>query len=166
MSSKTNQIRAIPMRRCRVSNRDEMSRMAKSSRRPVLAAAHKLIQAFSRHDRIRYFRAFSRDANFMFHTHSSVLATRAEYEQLWSAWEVRLGFRVLGCESSEQSVQMLGGSTAIFRHRVITRVSTNEGVSKLDERETIVFERMDTGKWMAVHEHLSPTHQGDAQAAS
>jgi hypothetical protein len=62
-------------------------------------------------------------------------------------------------------VQMLG-STAIFRHRVITTVGTKEGVSKFDERESIVFQRMDTGKWLAVHEHLSPAHVDDAQAGS
>lgn len=132
--------------------------MAKnSSARPVLAAAHKLIRAFSRHDRSEYFRAFSPDASFIFHSTSTVLSTRSDYEKLWAKWEVDLGFKVLGCDSSEQSVQMLGG-TAIFQHRVITTVGTKEGVSQVDERETIVFMRTGAGKWLAVHEHLSPTH--------
>jgi ketosteroid isomerase-like protein len=165
MGSTTNRLRTVPVRRYRVSKRDETSTRAKNLGRPVLAAAHKLIHAFSRHDRIRYFRAFSPDASFIFYAHSRVLATRAEYEKLWTAWEVHLGFRVLGCESSEQSVQMLG-STAIFRHRVVTMVSTKAGVSRLDERETIVFQRTDTRKWLAVHEHLSPTHLDQAQVAT
>jgi ketosteroid isomerase-like protein len=138
--------------------------MVNNSRQSVLAAAHTLIRAFSRHDRIRYFRAFAPGASFIFYSHPIVLATRAEYEKLWMAWEMDLGFRVLSCESSEQSVQMLG-STAVFRHRVVTTVGTNEGVSKLYERETIVFQHMDAGKWVAVHEHLSPAYRDDAQIA-
>jgi ketosteroid isomerase-like protein len=138
---------------------DWKSPMAKnSSARSVMAAAHKLIRAFSRHDRIEYFRAFSPDASFIFHNTSTVLSTRIDYENLWAKWEIDLGFKVLGCASSEQSVQMLG-DTAIFQHRIITTVDTKEGVSQVDERETIVFTRTGAGKWLAVHEHLSPTHQ-------
>ena len=132
--------------------------MAKnSSARSVMVAARKLIRAFSRHDRTEYFRAFSPDARFIFHTHSAVLPTRMDYEKLWARWEIDLGFKVLGCASSEQSVQMLG-NTAIFQHRVVTTIGTKEGVSQADERETIVFMRTAGGKWLAVHEHLSPTH--------
>ena len=119
----------------------------------VLEAAHALVEAFARHDAAAYFAAFRPDATFCFHTHPEVLGSRAEYEELWRSWEAD-GFRVLGCVSREQRVQSLG-DVAVFVHRVATRIRTGETEESLDERETIVFARGDTG-WLAVHEHLSP----------
>ncbi len=121
--------------------------------RDVLAAAAALVQAFARHDVDAYFAAFRPDASFCFHTHSQVLRSRAEYRQLWDSWE-QDGFRVLGCESTEQHVQLLG-DVAVFTHRVATHVRAGGDESRLDERETIVFVREGSG-WSAVHEHLSP----------
>jgi ketosteroid isomerase-like protein len=122
----------------------------------VLEAAAGLVEAFARHDVAAYFAAFRPDATFCFHTHPEGLTSRAEYEELWRSWEAD-GFRVLGCTSSEQQVQPLG-DVAVFTHRVATRVRVggpDAAEESLDERETIVFARDDTG-WLAVHEHLSP----------
>ena len=44
---------------------------------------------------------------------------------------------------------------AILTHLVRTEISTKKGDETLRERETIVFHRRD-GRWIAVHEHLSP----------
>jgi ketosteroid isomerase-like protein len=133
-----------------------------TAQQDVLAAAAALVDAFGRHDTEAYFAAFRPDATFCFHTHPVPLRTRAAYEALWASWEAD-GFAVLGCTSSEQHVQLLGGAgdgaedVAVFTHRVATRLRLAEGEPEesLDERETIVFSRGDDG-WRAVHEHLSP----------
>jgi ketosteroid isomerase-like protein len=61
---------------------------------------------------------------------------------------------VLDCVT-EDSVVQASGDAAVLTHRVGTTVATNEGESVLRERETIVFAKRD-GRWLGVHEHLSP----------
>jgi ketosteroid isomerase-like protein len=127
------------------------------ARTEVLAAAAALVTAFGSHDKKTYFDAFHPDATFVFHTAEQPLRSRAEYERLWSSWEQEDGFHVEGCTSADQHVQLLGsGEVAVFTHRVHTVVRTAAGEEQLDERETIVFERGADGRWVAVHEHLSP----------
>jgi ketosteroid isomerase-like protein len=121
----------------------------------VLAAADRLVDAFGRHDRDGYFRAFAPAATFIFHNLDRPLRSRAEYEAEWTLWEQRDGFRVRGCRSSNRHVQ-LTGPVAIFTHSVKTELSFNGEPSTSTERETIVFERQPTGEWLAIHEHLSP----------
>ncbi|WP_433833155.1 YybH family protein [Actinoplanes sp. CA-015351] len=120
-----------------------------------LEAANALIDAFGRHDTEAYFASFAADATFVFHTHVRPLRSRSDYEQLWYAWE-QDGFRVLGCESTDQHVQMLTSDIAIFTHRVRTLARTGDVEETAEERETIVFQKRDGGRWLAVHEHLSP----------
>lgn len=64
------------------------------------------------------------------------------------------GFKVKACISSNQRVQLFD-SVAIFSHDVATTLSTNDGEKSFKERETIAFHQV-SGKWIAVHEHLSP----------
>ncbi|MBP1861343.1 YybH family protein [Rhizobium herbae] len=120
----------------------------------VLAAADSLIDAFSRHDREKYFAAFSMDATFIFHNLDRPLRTRAAYEAEWALWETRDGFKVLSCRSSDRNLQMFG-SMAIFTHSVETKAEFGGEAVTSHERETIVFERQPEGAWLAVHEHLS-----------
>lgn len=122
----------------------------------VLAAAAALVRAFANHDTSAYFAAFDPAASFVFHTTPGVLPDRASYERLWREWEGD-GFRVLGCESREQTVALAGPDTAVFVHRVRTRLAGAD--APLTERETIVFRRTE-GRWLAVHEHLSPDPDG------
>jgi len=72
----------------------------------------------------------------------------------WAKWEKEDAFRVRSCKSTDQRVQAFG-DVAVFTHSVQTELSTKGGPSTVRERETIVFQRRD-GKWIAVHEHLSP----------
>ena len=74
---------------------------------------------------------------------------------LWDRWMQEDDFRVTGCASSAVRVQVLGDA-AIFLHDVVTDVMTRAGAETLHERETIVFSRQSDGRWLAVHEHLSP----------
>jgi ketosteroid isomerase-like protein len=120
----------------------------------VLTAAAAVVDAFGAHKRAEYFDCFASNATFVFHNVDRVLRTRAEYEAEWASWEAD-GFKILGCQSDEGMVQMFG-DTAVFNHRVKTQLQ-GEGNSVITstERETIVFMRSESGRWIAVHEHLS-----------
>lgn len=120
----------------------------------VLAAADAIVDDFGHHRTAAYFAGFADDATFVFHTHGRRLESRADYEALWAQWERVDGFRVHGCRSSDRRVQVLG-DVAIFTHAVHSTIELGGEVSQVDERETIVFQQRD-GRWLAVHEHLSP----------
>jgi ketosteroid isomerase-like protein len=118
----------------------------------VLDAARALVAAFGSHDSAGYFASFAEDASFLFHNTDELITSRSRYEQIWREWEAG-GFRVLGCHSIDQRVQLLGPDTAVFTHRVRTRLAGEP--AELPERETIVFRRDPAGRWLGVHEHLS-----------
>jgi ketosteroid isomerase-like protein len=121
----------------------------------VLSAADALVGAFARHDRQAYFAAFAEEASFLFYNLDRTLEGRAAYEAEWALWETRDGFRVLSCRSTERKVQLVG-EVAIFTHAVETELSVGGETVTNNERETIVFSRDPAGRWLAVHEHLSP----------
>lgn len=127
----------------------------------VLDAAAKIVADFGAHDTAAYFAGFAPSATFMFYTHTERLNSRAEYETLWAQWEANDGFKVHGCKSSNQKVQLLGAASpngpsgAVFSHLVESSIEFGGEVSTIHERETIVFEKHSDG-WVAVHEHLSP----------
>jgi ketosteroid isomerase-like protein len=126
-----------------------------SAREEILAVAAAIVDDFGHHRTADYFSGFAPDATFVFYTHTARLDSRADYEALWASWETDDGFRVHGCRSRDQRVQLLGESAAVFTHYVESEVEFGGEVSTVRERETIVFERRD-GSWLAVHEHLSP----------
>ena len=121
----------------------------------VLAAAAKIVDDFGHHRTSDYFAGFSTDATFVFYTHTERLNSRAEYEKLWSHWESVDGFKVHGCRSSHQKVQLIAPDAAVFTHLVSSAIEFGGEISTIAERETIVFAHQN-GRWLAVHEHLSP----------
>jgi ketosteroid isomerase-like protein len=121
----------------------------------VLAAASKIVDDFGNHQTADYFAGFSADATFMFYTHTERLDSRAAYEALWAKWESEDGFKVHGCRSRNQLVQLIGQDAAVFTHLVSSDIEFAGEVSTVEERETIVFAKVG-GRWLAVHEHLSP----------
>lgn len=126
-----------------------------SVRDEVLAAAAAIVDDFGHHRTEEYFAGFAPDATFVFYTHTARLDSRADYEALWASWETSDGFRVHGCRSRAQNVQVIGDLAAVFTHYVESDVEFGGEVSTIRERETIVFERRN-GSWLAIHEHLSP----------
>ena len=78
-----------------------------------------------------------------------------EYRAEWDRWVKQDGFAVLAVETDVMKVQMLGDA-AVLTHSVRTRQRTNAGEETVHERETIVFARQPDGRWLVVHEHLSP----------
>jgi uncharacterized protein (TIGR02246 family) len=120
----------------------------------VINASKAIIAAFGADDPETYFQLFDPQATFIFHTTPQRLENREAYRQEWAAWRRDLHFRVRSCTSSAQRVQVFG-DLAILTHSVRTDITTKDGDATLHERETIVFRR-DNGRWVAVHEHLSP----------
>ena len=53
------------------------------------------------------------------------------------------------------SLQMLG-DTAVLIHSIESRERTDAGEETEREIETIVFDRQPDGRWLIVHQHLSP----------
>ncbi|MDQ6934554.1 MAG: nuclear transport factor 2 family protein [Actinomycetota bacterium] len=126
----------------------------------VLTAAAALVDAFGRHDRQAYFDCFLPSASFIFYTVEQPLISRSAYEQLWESWERDAGFRVVSCTSVDGAVRIFG-DVAVFTHRVLTEIESDGQREALDERETIVFARQPDLRWLAIHEHLSPSpHEG------
>lgn len=126
-----------------------------NSTEDVRKAANNLVAHFGSGRVNEYFQCFSPDADFIFYTHPVRLASRSEYEELWKKWENDFKFKVLSCESSNQSIKIVE-NLAIFTHDVATKISNIDGMEELKERETIVFKR-EGNQWIAIHEHLSPS---------
>jgi len=124
-----------------------------SNEQGVLQAAAHLVSRFAAHDFDGYFSCFDEKTVFIFHTSPNVLVSKSEYQKEWRSWEKEWGFKVKACISSKQRVQLID-SVAIFSHDVATTLNTNDGEKSFQERETIVFHQV-SGKWIAVHEHLS-----------
>lgn len=124
----------------------------------VLKAAADLVAAFSSHNTNAYFAAFDENASFVFHNLDRRLLSRGEYEAVWAEWE-QDGFKVLGCQSSAQHVQIISDNVAVFTHTVRTQLADGDGSIESGERETIVFHRVNDA-WLGIHEHLSvdPTY--------
>ena len=132
-----------------------MSGVPASAAEAVRAAAESLVAAFGRGDLDTYFGCFSPDATFLFHSADELLPSTADYRCEWARWEEEQGFAVLDCATSDTVVRV-HGDTAVLTHRVRTTVTASGETSVLHERETIVFRRQDDGRWLGVHEHLSP----------
>ena len=118
----------------------------------VLEAARHLVEAFGSHDVPAYFESFADDATFVFPNCPAPLESRADYEAIWKTWE-QDGFRVERCVSSDQRIHLVAPDVAVFTHSVSTHLNGEETPQR--ERETIVFRREDSGRWLGVHEHLS-----------
>jgi ketosteroid isomerase-like protein len=121
----------------------------------VTDAANAIVAAFGAHQTEDYFASFHPDATFVFYNSPDRLDSVAQFRAEWERMEREDGFKVLACASSDQMVQTFA-DFAVFSHTVKTRVRTNAGDEDLVERETIVFARQPNGRWLAVHEHLSP----------
>ncbi|MFN3500719.1 MAG: YybH family protein [Allorhizobium sp.] len=121
----------------------------------VLSAADALVAAFGRHDTKAYFDAFAPSATFIFYNLDRTLVDRAAYEAEWALWESRDGFFVKACRSTDRSLYIVG-DVAIFTHSVETDLVIGGKSITNHERETIVFVHQPDGRWLAIHEHLSP----------
>ncbi len=130
--------------------------MTATAEQEAMTAAADIIAAFAGHERDRYFSLFEPTATFLFHSADRLLGSRAQYEAEWDSWEAEDGFRVLDCISSMQRADEVADGLVIFTHQLVTRVHDNDGDHEQHERETIVLRRQPDGRWLGIHEHLSP----------
>jgi len=121
----------------------------------VRQAVAELVAAFGAGRLADYFGCFAPEATFLFHTTPVRLMSVDEYRRLWARWVAEDGFRIVSCRTFDTNVQLFG-DIAVVTHSVDTRISTNEGEEAVHERETIVMARGADGRWLGVHEHLSP----------
>jgi len=119
------------------------------------AAVQRIVAAFAEGRLDDYFACFRPDTSFVFYTAPKRLDSVQDYRDLWRRWVEEDGFRVLACQTRDTDVRE-HGDIAIVTHSVTTRVGTNAGEDTVEERETIVLERQPDGRWLGVHEHLSP----------
>jgi len=120
----------------------------------VQEAHARLMAAFGEGRLEDYFGCFADDATFVFHG-ERWLGSLEEYRTEWGRWVTQDGFAVRSAESGLMKIQMLGDA-AVLTHAVTTRLHSNAGDETVHERETIVFAKQPDGRWLVVHEHLSP----------
>jgi ketosteroid isomerase-like protein len=125
-----------------------------SAEHDVEAAAVALLDAFAANDLPRYFGSFVPEASFVFPIVDHVMRSPADYAAEWQRWIETDDFKVTECLSFDRMIQVYG-DVAIFIHRTVTRTTGRSGERRLDERETIIFKKIN-GKWLAAHEHVSP----------
>jgi uncharacterized protein (TIGR02246 family) len=123
--------------------------------RDVRQAVAELVAAFSESRLDDYFGSFAPDTTFVFYTSPERLMSVDEYRTLWQRWVAEDGFRVISCRTFDTNVQLFD-DIAVVTHSVETQISTNDGQDTVHERETIVMARGADGRWLGVHEHLSP----------
>jgi len=128
---------------------------ASRDEREVREAVEAIVRAFSDGRVDDYFSFFHPDCSFVFYTNERRLNSPVEYRSLWERWVAEDGFEVRSCLTRDKRVQLWGDS-AVVTHEVETHVSTHSSEDVLFEHETIVLVRAADGRWLAVHEHLSP----------
>jgi uncharacterized protein (TIGR02246 family) len=126
-----------------------------SDHREVRLAYEDLMSAFASGDTAAYFAGFHEAASFIF-PGEQLLESRSAYRTAWSRWHDD-GVRFTDVVADDVRVRLFG-ETAVVTHRIATTVTSGGEVSVERERESIIFVRQG-GRWLAVHEHLSPSHE-------
>ena len=118
----------------------------------VLEAHEQLVSAF-REGRDK-FGSFADEATIV--DGGQWFGSLAEYRAAWDAWTEKMGHLPVpdSVETRVMSLQMLG-DTAVLVHSIESR-ETDAGEGTEREIETIVFGRQPDGRWLIVHQHLSP----------
>jgi uncharacterized protein (TIGR02246 family) len=124
----------------------------------VRAAVDSLVQAFAANRLDDYFGSFTPDCSFVFHSTVGRLESVQAYRDLWAKWVADDGFWVLSCATTNTRVQLFG-ECAVVSHDVVTRIRIGGAEEEFRERETIVLRKIE-GRWLGVHEHLSPAPSG------
>jgi ketosteroid isomerase-like protein len=119
----------------------------------VLAAHARLVSAF-REGRDK-FGSFADEATIV--DGGRWFGSLAEYRSAWEAWTEKMGHLPVpeSVETRVMSLQMLG-DTAVLVHSIESRERTDAGEEMEREIESIVFGRQPDGRWLIVHQHLSP----------
>jgi ketosteroid isomerase-like protein len=119
----------------------------------VLEAYERLVSAF-REGRDK-FGSFADEATIV--DGGQWFGSLAEYRGAWDAWAEKMGHLPVpaSVETRVMSLQMLG-DTAVLVHSIESQERTDAREETEREIETIVFGRQPGGRWLIVHQHLSP----------
>jgi ketosteroid isomerase-like protein len=119
----------------------------------VLEAYERLVSAF-REGRDK-FGSFADEATIV--DGGRWFGSLAEYRAAWDAWTESMGHLPVpaSVETRVLSLRMLG-DTAVLIHSIESRERIDAGEVTEGEIETIVFGRQPDGRWLIVHQHLSP----------
>jgi hypothetical protein len=79
------------------------------------------------------------------------------YERLVAAFGEQRLDDYFGCFADEATLAFNGVRWLGSLHSIETRQRSRAGEETLHERETIVFAKQPDGRWLVVHEHLSPS---------
>lgn len=80
-----------------------------------------------------------------------------EYRAEWNRWAAKQDALPipLSVDTRIMKLQMLG-QAAVLTHSIDSRERTDAGERTVHEVETIVFGKQPDGRWLIVHQHLSP----------
>jgi ketosteroid isomerase-like protein len=80
-----------------------------------------------------------------------------EYRSAWNRWAAQHDVLPvpLSVDTRIMKLQMLD-QAAVLTHSIESRERTDGGEETVHEVETIVFGRQPDGRWLIVHQHLSP----------
>lgn len=81
----------------------------------------------------------------------------SEYRAAWNRWAEQQDVLPvpMSVDTRILKLQMLG-QAAVLTHAIDSRERTDAGEETTHEVETIVFGRQPDGRWLIVHQHLSP----------
>ena len=120
--------------------------------RDVEGAYEQLMNAFASGDSDKYFACFHQGASFLF-PGEPLLEPRSTYRSAWSRWHDE-GVTFTDVAADDVRIRVFG-NTAVVTHRITTTVNAMGKTTVDRERESVCFART-AGRWLAVHEHLSP----------
>ena len=80
----------------------------------------------------------------------------AEYRTAWEEWVAEHGPLVPDSVETRILDLRVLGDTAVLIHSIESREQTASNVEMEHEIETIVFGRQPDGRWLVIHQHLSP----------
>jgi uncharacterized protein (TIGR02246 family) len=120
----------------------------------ILEAYERLVAAFREGRLDDKFACFADDATIV--DGARWFGSLDEYRTEWERWAADDdGSAVPSVETRVMNLRMLGDA-AILVHAIESRERTDAGEETANERETIVFAKQPDGRWLIVHQHLSP----------
>jgi ketosteroid isomerase-like protein len=86
-------------------------------------------------------------------------ASLDEYRSAWDRWSADQGGFVPPLSVDTRILKLrLFGNAAVLIHSIDSRQRTDAGEERELEIETIVFGRQPDGRWLVVHQQISPMH--------
>jgi uncharacterized protein (TIGR02246 family) len=134
-----------------------MSSEDRAAEREVREAYERLVAAFREGRLDDKFACFADDATVA--DGGRWFGSLAEYRSAWDRWLAEQGGFVppLSVETHILKLRVFG-EAAVLIHSIDSRQRTDAGEERELEIETTVFGRQPDGRWLIVHQQISPMH--------